>query len=156
FENIRRTLFAGSVISFCSTLLMGVVSITVMVVGARMILGGTMTIGDFFAFTLYLGFMVAPVFQMVSIGTQLTEAIAGLDLMHEVMEERPEDLDPERVVRLGRIEGRIHFDEVTFEYQAGKPVLRNITLNASPGTVSALVGPSGSGKSTLIGLVAAF
>src|SRR2546427_7095176 len=75
---------------------MGVVSITVMIVGGRMILAGKMTIGDFFAFTLYLGFMVAPVFMMVSIGTQITEAFAGLDRMHEVFEEQPEDIDPKR------------------------------------------------------------
>src|SRR4030095_1332008 len=87
FENVRRTLFATSVIGMASTLLMGLVSITVMIVGGRMIVSGRMTIGEFFAFTLYLGFMVAPVFQMVSIGTQITEAFAGLDRMHEVSEE---------------------------------------------------------------------
>ena len=156
FENVRKTLFATSVIGMASTLLMGVVSITVMIVGGRMIVSGSMTIGEFFAFTLYLGFMVAPVFQMVSIGTQITEAFAGLDRMHEVMEEPPEDVDPERVLRLDRIHGHIQFDNVTFEYEPGKPVLQNITLNAVPGTVTALVGSSGSGKSTLIGLVAAF
>jgi len=156
FENVRQTLFAGSVISLVSTLLMGVVSITVMVVGGRMILSGGMTIGDFFAFTLYLGFLVAPVFQMVSIGTQITEAFAGLDRMHEVLEEQPEDLDPERTARLDRIQGNIRFDNVTFEYEAGKPVLHGVTLEAVPGSVTALVGSSGSGKSTLIGLVLAF
>jgi ABC-type multidrug transport system fused ATPase/permease subunit len=156
FENVRRTLFATSVIGMVSTFLMGVVSITVMIFGGRMILSGSMTIGDFFAFTLYLGFMVAPVFQMVSIGTQITEAFAGLDRMHEVLAEQPEDVDPERATHLDRIRGDIRFDKVTFEYEAGKAVLRSITLNAIPGTVTALVGSSGSGKSTLIGLVAAF
>jgi ABC-type multidrug transport system fused ATPase/permease subunit len=156
FENVRKTLFATSVIGMASTLLMGLVSITVMIVGGRMIVSGSMTIGEFFAFTLYLGFMVAPVFQMVSIGTQITEAFAGLDRMHEVMEEPPEDVDSERVLRLERIQGHIQFDNVTFEYEPGKPVLQNVTLNAIPGTVTALVGSSGSGKSTLIGLVAAF
>jgi ABC-type multidrug transport system fused ATPase/permease subunit len=156
FENVRRTLFATSIIGLASTFLMGVVSISVMVVGGRQILSGNMTIGEFFAFSLYLGFMVAPVFQMVSIGTQITEAFAGLDRMHEVMEEKPEDVDPDRVVRLERIRGHIQFEDVSFEYEAGKPVLRGITLNAVPGTVTALVGSSGSGKSTLIGLVAAF
>jgi subfamily B ATP-binding cassette protein MsbA len=156
FENVRKTLFATSTISLASTLLMGVVSIVVMVVGGRMILGGNMTIGDFFAFTLYLGFMVAPVFQMVSIGTQITEAFAGLDRMHEVLEEQPEDVDPSRTVSIDRVQGRIHFENVGFEYEAGKPVLRDINLDAVPGTVTALVGSSGSGKSTLIGLVAAF
>src|SRR5437879_9914788 len=156
FENVRKTLFATSIIGLASTLLMGVVSITVMIVGGRMILAGSMTIGDFFAFTLYLGFMVAPVFQMVSIGTQITEAFAGLDRMHEVLSETPEDVDPERTNGLGRIQGRVQFENVTFEYEAGKTVLHGVTLDAVPGTVAALVGSSGSGKSTLIGLVAAF
>jgi len=156
FENVRRTLFATSVIGLASTLLMGVVSVTVMIVGGRLLLGGAMTIGDFFAFTLYLGFMAAPVFQMVAIGTQLTEAFAGLDRMREVLQEEPEDHDAQRVVKLDRIRGHIRFENVTFEYESGKPVLRQVTLDAVPGTSTALVGSSGSGKSTLIGLVAAF
>jgi len=156
FENVRRTLFATSVIGLASTLLMGVVSVTVMIVGGRLLLGGAMTIGDFFAFTLYLGFMAAPVFQMVAIGTQLTEAFAGLDRMREVLQEEPEDHDAQRIVKLDRIRGHIRFDNVSFEYESGKPVLRQVTLDAVTGTSTALVGSSGSGKSTLIGLVAAF
>ncbi len=156
FENVRKTLFATSIIGLASTLLMGIVSVTVMIVGGRLLLGNEMTIGDFFAFTLYLGFMVAPVFQMVGIGTQITEAFAGLDRMHEVLEEQPEDLDPERTVPLERIRGTVSFENVTFEYETGKPVLRGVDLEAVPGAVTALVGSSGSGKSTLIGLVAAF
>ncbi len=156
FDNVRKTLLATSVIGLTSTLLMGIVSVTVMIVGGRMLIGGDMTIGDFFAFTLYMGFMVAPVFQLVSIGTQITEAFAGLDRMHEVLEEQPEDIDPERTVPLGAVRGLVKFEDVTFEYEPGKPVLRGINLDAVPGTVTALVGSSGSGKSTLIGLVAAF
>jgi ABC-type multidrug transport system fused ATPase/permease subunit len=156
FENVQKTLFAQSGISFVSTLLMGIVSVTVMIVGGRMLVRGAMTIGDFFAFTLYLGFMVAPVFQLVSIGTQITEAFAGLDRMHEVLEEQPEDVDPERTISMGTAEGLVQFRDVYFEYDAGKPVLKDISLDAVPGTVTALVGSSGSGKSTLIGLVAAF
>jgi subfamily B ATP-binding cassette protein MsbA len=156
FENVRKTLFATSMIGLTSTLLMGIVSVTVMIVGGRMLVRGGMSIGDFFAFTLYLGFMVAPVFQVVSIGTQITEAFAGLDRMHEVLEEQPEDVDPERTVSLGAVRGRVMFDNVSFEYEAGKPVLRGVTFDAVPGTVTALVGSSGSGKSTLISLVAAF
>jgi subfamily B ATP-binding cassette protein MsbA len=86
----------------------------------------------------------------------MTEAFAGLDRMHEVLEEQPEDVDPTRVARLGRIRGQVHFEDVTFEYEPGNPVLHGITLDVVPGTVAALVGSSGSGKSTLIGLVAAF
>src|SRR6266568_2675046 len=150
FENVRKTLFATSIIGLASTLLMGIVSVTVMIVGGRLLLGNEMTIGDFFAFTLYLGFMVAPVFQMVGIGTQITEAFAGLDRMHEVLEEQPEDLDPERTVPLERIRGTVSFENVTFEYETGKPVLRGVDLDAVPSAVTALVGSSGSGKSTLI------
>ena len=156
FENVRRTLLATSTIGLTSTLLMGIVSATVMIVGGRLLIQGAMTIGDFFQFTLLLGFMVAPVFQIASIGTQVTEAFAGLDRMHEVLTERPEDDDPGRTVTLDHIEGHVRFENVYFEYDAGKPVLRGISLDARPGTVTALVGSSGSGKTTLIGLVAAF
>jgi subfamily B ATP-binding cassette protein MsbA len=156
FENVRKTLIASSDITLISTLLAGVVSVTVMFFGGRMILNGTLTIGDFFAFTLYIAFIIVPVAQSVSIGTQITEAFAGLDRMHEVLEQQPEDVDPERVVSLDRVRGHIQFENVVFEYDAGKPVLRKVSLDALPGTVTALVGPSGSGKSTLIALVAAF
>lgn len=156
FENVRRSLFATSAIGLTSTLLMGVVSATVMVIGGRLLIQGVMTIGEFFQFTLLLGFMVAPAFQIASIGTQITEAFAGLDRMHEVLNERPEDEDPERRVEMGRIRGHVQFENVEFEYEPGRPVLRGITLESKPGTVTALVGSSGSGKSTLIGLVAAF
>lgn len=156
FENVRKTLVAQSTMTFASTLLMGVVSATVMVVGGRMMLSGSMTIGDFFAYSLYMGFLVAPVFQIVGIGSQITEAFAGLDRTHEVLNETPEDLDSSRTVTIGPIEGRVQFEDVHFEYDAGKPVLRGVSLMALPGTMTALVGPSGSGKSTMIGLVAAF
>jgi ABC-type multidrug transport system fused ATPase/permease subunit len=156
FENVRRTLLATSTIGLTSTLLMGIVSGTVMIVGGRLLIQGAMTIGDFFQFTLLLGFMVAPVFQIASIGTQLTESFAGLDRMHEVLSERPENDDPERQVDLDRIEGHIQFEDVRFEYEEGKPVLRGVSLDALPGSSTALVGSSGSGKSTLISLVAAF
>jgi subfamily B ATP-binding cassette protein MsbA len=88
-----------------------------------MILGGGMTIGDFFMFTMYLGFMIAPVMQTVGVTSQMTEAFAGLDRMHEVLAEQPEDIDPKRVVRLERIRGLIQFDNAFYEYEAGKPVL---------------------------------
>ena len=156
FENVRKTLTTTAAVTFASTLLMGIVTVTVMIVGGRLIMSGAMTVGDFFAYTLYMGFMVAPVIQVVSIGSQLTEAVAGLDRVREVLAETPEDVDPDRVRRLDRTQGHIVFDEVIFEYDAGRPVLHGISLEAKPDTVTALVGPSGSGKSTLIGLVSAF
>src|SRR5215510_16380608 len=144
FENVRRTLVATSTISLTSTLLMGIVSATVMTLGGRLLIQRAMTVGDFFQFTLLLGFMVAPVFQIASIGTQITEAFAGLDRMHEVLAERPEDEDPDRTIAIGHVEGHIRFQDVTFEYEAGKPVLHGITLDARPDTSTALVGSSGS------------
>jgi ABC-type multidrug transport system fused ATPase/permease subunit len=156
FENVRTSLFAQSVVGFASTTLMGIVSVTVMIIGGRMMLAQRMTSGEFFQFTAYMAFMVAPVFQIVGIGSQITEAFAGLDRMHEVFTEDPEDQDPHRTQRIGEINGHVVFEDVTFEYEQDKPVLRGVTLDAQPGTVTALVGSSGSGKSTLIGLVAAF
>ncbi len=156
FDNVRRSLTATSLMSMSGTVLMGFVSVTVMVMGARLIIGGSMTMGDFIAFTMYLALLVAPVIQIVNVGSQLTEALAGLDRMHEVLNETPEDVDPQRVRLIEDLHGHIRFDNVTFEYDPGKPVLRGIDLEARPGTVTALVGSSGSGKSTLIGLVAAF
>jgi subfamily B ATP-binding cassette protein MsbA len=92
----------------------------------------------------------------VGIGTQITEALAGLDRTHEVLSERPEDLDPKRTVKLGPVRGTVTFDHVGFSYESGKPVLFDVSFRSEPGTVTALVGPSGSGKSTIISLIAAF
>jgi subfamily B ATP-binding cassette protein MsbA len=136
FDNIKKTLTANSLLQMAGTLLMGIVSITVMIVGARLIVSGAMTTGDFIAFTLYLGLLVAPVFQIVGIGSQLTEAFAGLDRMHEVLAEQPEDIDPQRVHRLDEIEGHVLFDDVSFGYEPGRPVLKGISLEATPGTVT--------------------
>ena len=156
FENVKKTMTATALVGFASTMLMGMVSVTVMIVGGRQIIAGSMSVGDFFAYTLYMGFMVAPFIQVVSIGSQLTEAVAGLDRVREVLAEVPEDVDADRVCQLDEINGHIVFDTVKFEYDPGKPVLHGISLEAKPGTVTALAGSSGSGKSTLIGLVAAF
>src|SRR5262249_21641341 len=112
--------------------------------------------GGFFTYTAFLGFMVAPIFQIVAIGTQITEALAGLERTREVLREGPEDADPKRTVTLPRLEGDVAFEHVSFAYEKDRPVLRDGTFGAGPGTVTALVGPSGGGKSTIIGLVAAF
>jgi ABC-type multidrug transport system fused ATPase/permease subunit len=155
-DNVMRSLTTTSLLSLSATVILGVVGALVMYLGARQILAGNLTPGGFVTFTAFMAFLVAPVFQMVGIGTQLTEAIAGLDRTREVLGERPEDQDPERTVALGPVRGEVAFNDVTFAYDAGKPVLSGISFAARPGTVTALVGSSGSGKSTIIGLIAAF
>ena len=155
-DNVLKSMTSMSLMSLSATLLMGVVGSIVMYIGTRQILAGTLTLGGFVTFTAFLAFLVAPVFQIVQIGTQLTEALAGLERTREILRERQEDDDPKRTVSLGEIRGEVVFDNVTFEYEAGKPVLHEVSFRASPGTVTALVGSSGSGKSTMIGLIAAF
>jgi len=155
-DNVLKTLTATSLMSLSASALMGIVSAVVMFLGARQILAGTMTLGTFFTYVFFLGLLVAPVFQIVAIGTQITEAITGLERTREILNEAKEDQDPMRTVALGRIEGRVEFADVHFSYEANKEVLRGISFQSQPGTVTALVGPSGSGKSTIIGLVSAF
>ncbi len=155
-QNVLRTLTATSVLSLSSATLMGVVGAIVMLMGTRQIAAGTLTLGGFFTYTLFLGYLAAPLFQTVNIGTQITEAVAGLERTREVLNERPEDDDPRRTVPLPDIRGDIRFENVTFSYDPDKSVLRNVSFHAAPGTVTALVGSSGSGKSTIIGLIAAF
>jgi subfamily B ATP-binding cassette protein MsbA len=139
-----------------ATGLMGLVSAAIMYLGARQVLSGAMTLGTFFTFTFFLAMLVAPVFQIVGIGPQITEALAGLERTREVLNERPEDESPDRTIRLDRISGEVVFDHVDFAYDTGKIVLHEVSFDSLPGTVTALVGPSGAGKSTVIGLIAAF
>jgi ABC-type multidrug transport system fused ATPase/permease subunit len=155
-DNVMRTLTATSVMSLSASVLLGCVGALTMYVGAHQIMSGTLTVGGFFSYTLMLGFLVAPIMQIVSIGTQLTEALAGLERTQEILRERPEDQDPKRTVALHDIVGRVEFEEVTFSYDGVRDVLKNISFLAEPGTVTALVGSSGSGKSTTIGLISAF
>ena len=155
-DNVLRTLTVTSVMGVSSTALTGIVGALVIAVGAQQVLSGALTLGGFFTYTMFLGFVVAPLFQSVGIGVQLTEAMAGLERTRELLCERPEDDDPRRTVALGGIEGDIEFEHVHFAYEAGRTVLRDISFRAQPGTITALVGSSGSGKSTIIGLVAAF
>jgi ABC-type multidrug transport system fused ATPase/permease subunit len=155
-DNVLKTLTATSLMGLAATTLMGVVSAAIMFLGARHILAGTMTLGVFLEYTIFLGLLVAPVFQIVGIGPQITEALAGLERTREVLNENLEDESPDRTERLERITGRVAFDNVGFAYDTGKPVLHEISFESEPGTVTALVGPSGAGKSTIIGLIAAF
>lgn len=155
-RSVIRTMRIVSGVGALSTLLVGVVGMVVMVVGGREVLAGRMTIGDLISFTLYLALVVGPVAQVVSIGTQLSEAFAGLERMREVLGELREDASDPQKRSFGPIRGDVTFDAVTFEYTPGTPVLSGISFTAPAGTSVALVGPSGSGKSTLISLVAAF
>src|SRR6202166_181518 len=155
-DNVMRTLTATSVMSLSASVLLGIVGAVTMYVGAHQIASGSMTVGDYVSYTLLLGFLVAPIMQIVSIGTQLTEALAGLERTQEIMRERPEDQDPRRTIALQDIRGTVEFDNVSFSYDGSHDVLRDISFRAAPGTVTALVGSSGSGKSTTIGLISAF
>jgi subfamily B ATP-binding cassette protein MsbA len=155
-DNVFKSLTMMSVMGLSSTVLMGIVSASIMYVGARQIDAGHISLGQFVMFSTFLAFLIAPIFQAVGIGTQLTEAFAGLDRTREVLGERPEDRDPGRTVAIGPIQGTVEFKDVSFSYEAGKPVLFDVSFHAEPGKVTALVGSSGSGKSTIISLVAAF
>lgn len=155
-DNVLKTLTMTSLMSLSSTVLMGLVSAVIMFLGAQKILAGTMTLGTFVTFTIFLGMLIAPLVQIVSIGPQLTEAITGLERTREVLNEKPEDEQPGRTAVLDRVTGSVTFENVDFSYDAGKPVLHDINFDSAPGSATALVGPSGAGKSTIIGLIAAF
>ncbi len=156
FRNVARTMTGFAAVSAFSTLLLGLVGVAIMWVGSQEVLAHRMTLGSFFSFTLYLGMLVGPVIQIVSIGSQITEAFAGLERIREIRDEKPEDAEDALREPLTDVVGHVEFRDVSFEYQEGVPVLREVSFDAPPGTSTALVGPSGSGKSTLIGLVAAF
>ena len=168
-QNVLNTLTAMSSMGLASTLVMGTVGAVIMFIGGRemmtvhtvfkagkAVLVPNLTPGDFFQYTMFMGFLAAPVMQITNIGSQITEAIAGLDRTREIFNEQQEHADPERTIVLPEIQGELSFEHVDFEYEAGKPVLEDVSFTSVPGSVTALVGSSGSGKSTIIGLVAAF
>jgi len=156
FRNVAKTMTGFSAVTAFSTLLFGAISVSILWVGSNDVLAGRMTTGELFQFTALLAMLVGPVVQMVSIGSQITEAFAGLERIREIRNELTEDTGDEARATLPPIKGTVEFRDVTFEYKPGVPVLHGISFIARPGTSTALVGPSGSGKSTLIGLVAAF
>jgi len=155
-ENVLKTLTATSLMSLSGALLLGIVSVLMMEFGGHKMLSGNMTPGQWFAYNAFLAFLIAPVFQIVAIGTQITEAITGLERTREILNEKPEDQAPGRTVTLNRVNGKVEMDHVSFAYDTRKEVLRDVSFQSEPGTVTALVGPSGAGKSTIIGLIAAF
>lgn len=156
FQNVKTTLTTTSFVTSSATLLLGLASVAIMGMSAYKIVQNEMTQGDFLAFTLYLGFMIAPIVQMSNIGSQLTEAFAGLDRTEEIMNMEPEDDGTTRTITIGPIHGDIRFENVSFAYEEDKGVLHNISFVAGAGSVTALVGTSGSGKTTIAGLVATF
>ncbi|MGB5363598.1 MAG: ABC transporter ATP-binding protein [Aureibaculum sp.] len=156
FLNVKKSLTATALITSSSTFLIGLASAGIMGIGGYYIMNDSMTLGDFVQFTLLLGFMVAPIVQMSNIGSQLTEAMAGLDRTEELMNMTEEDNPDQRTIKLDNIKGDIVFDNVSFSYEEDKEVLHNITFKAPSGSVTALVGSSGSGKSTIAGLAATF
>ena len=156
FLNVKKSLTATALMTSSSTFLLGLASVGIMGMGGYFIMNGTMTYGDFVSFTLFLGFMIAPIVQMSNIGSQLTEAMAGLDRTEELMAMTEEDNPEVRTLSIDKIMGNIVFKDVSFSYEDSKEVLHNISFEAPSGSVTALVGSSGSGKSTIAGLAATF
>lgn len=156
YQNVKKSLTATAFMTSASTFLIGVATTGIMGIGGYYMIKGEMTTGDFLFFTLILGFMIAPIVQMSNIGSQLTEALAGLDRTEELMNMTAEEDNQQRNITLKELEGSIEFSDVSFSYEAGKEVLHNINFTAPAGTVTALVGSSGSGKSTIAGLSASF
>lgn len=156
FQNVKKSLTATAFMTSSSTFLLGLASAGIMGIGGYFMIGGSMTPGEFLSFTLFLGFMIAPIVQMSNIGSQLTEAFAGLDRTQELMAMEEENDPSIRTVKMEKIEGDIEFREVHFAYEKAKEVLHGIDFKAPAGSVIALVGSSGSGKTTIAGLAASF
>ena len=156
YQNVKKSLTATAFMTSSSTFLLGIASTGIMGIGGYKIMTGELTVGDFLSFTLLLGFMIAPIVQMSNIGSQLTEALAGLDRTEELMNMTAEVDNEDRIIELDNIKGDLVFDDVSFSYTEGAEVLNNINFKAPSGSVTALVGSSGSGKSTLAGLSATF
>lgn len=156
FENVKKSLTGTSLVTSSATLLLGMTAVGTMGLGGSRIMRGDMSIGDFFAFSLYLGFLIIPIIQMSNIGSQLTEAFAGLDRTEELLRVPREIDDPNRTIMLKGFRGDIRFENVSFAYDPENDVLFDINLEAPAGTVIALVGSSGSGKTTIAGLAASF
>lgn len=156
FQNVKKSLTATAVMTSSSTFLLGLASVGIMGIGGYFMIEGEMTTGEFLFFTLLLGFMIAPIVQMSNIGSQLTEALAGLDRTEELMNMTPEDELGERSIELEKLKGDLEFKNVSFAYEEGKEVIHNVSFKAKAGSTIALVGSSGSGKSTIAGLSATF
>jgi ABC-type multidrug transport system fused ATPase/permease subunit len=155
-KNILSSINAISMMSSSSSVLMGIVTALLMYFGGRMVFYHSMSTGSWVQFSIFLAMLVAPVFQIVNIGTQVNEALAGLERTRDILKESREEMDPRRQFEIGPITGTVEFQEVGFAYEIGKAVLHEVSFSANPGSVTALVGPSGAGKSTIIGLISSF
>jgi subfamily B ATP-binding cassette protein MsbA len=156
FINVKKSLTATAFMTSSSTFLLGVATTGIMGIGGYNIMFNNLTIGDFLSFTFVLGLMIAPIVQMSNIGSQLTEALAGLDRTEELMNMIPEANEKDRTIILDKVKGAVEFHDVSFAYEEDKEVLHNISFKVDSGQVVALVGSSGSGKSTIAGLSATF
>jgi subfamily B ATP-binding cassette protein MsbA len=156
FRNIAKSMTGVSATTAFSSVVVGAIGIVLILVGGRAILAGTMTLGDLVMYMIFTGLMAAPIVQIASIGTQITEAFAGLDRIREILDTTREDAEDAGRAGVGDLRGEVAFEDVWFEYRPGVPVLRGVSFRAPAGTTTALVGSSGSGKSTLISLVMAF
>jgi subfamily B ATP-binding cassette protein MsbA len=156
FNNVKKSLTSTSLVSSAGTLLIGLATTGATAIGGWMIMNNDLEPGELLSFTLFVGFMIAPIVQMSNIGSQLTEAFAGLDRTEELMNMAPEDDGTVRTIEAKHIDGDIIFNNISFAYEAGKPVLKDISFHAPAGSVTALVGTSGSGKTTIAGLAASF
>ena len=152
FQNVKKSLTSTSLVTSSGTFLVGLASVGIMGLSGYF----NLSPGDFLKFTMFMVFMIAPIVQMSNIGSQLTEAFAGLDRTEELLNIQPEDDGTTRSIQIGTILGNIVYDQVCFEYEEGKPVLKDVSFNAALGSVTALVGTSGSGKTTIAGLAASY
>lgn len=156
FDNVRKSLTSTALVTSSATFLLGLASAGIFGIGGYLIIENELTLGEFVSFTLFLGFMIAPIVQMSNIGSQMTEAFAGLDRTEEIMSTPSENDNENRTIELKDVNGDIEFNKVSFAYEEEKNVLKEISFKSPTGSVTALVGTSGSGKSTIAGLVASF
>ena len=156
FDNVRKSITGTSLVGAGATVIVGAIGVLMIVVGGRSIINGTMTLGGLVMYIFFVGLVAAPLIQIASVGTQISEAFAGLDRIRELRDMATEDQEDEARARMSEISGRVEFQDVSFSYAPGVPVLKHVSFVADSGSTTALVGSSGSGKSTLIGLVMAF